>query len=434
MNNLQTLVPNPFFMGCLAVISAYLISIRLFPVIIYLGRERNLMDEPKDRSVHFNKTPTLGGVGIFITFALSIILFSIFLRLPQPDLIRLLSLLGGTIMLLFLGIKDDLLTLSPRKKFIGQIISSALVIYFTDVRIFDFNGLFGISELPYMVSLLFTVLVFIFIINAYNLIDGIDGLAGSIAIISSLSFGVFFLLNDQILLVLISCILTGALVGFLKYNLSVSNRLFMGDSGSLFLGFLLAYQAISFLGINGDEASKFTIPNGPILAMAILAIPILDTLRVFTVRIVQGKSPFSPDRNHIHHLLLDSGLNHWQATTLVSVLNIIIIELAVCMSGLYINVQFYILGIITPFVVLISLFIIRRGSLSQNSAPNGEQQVLTGEHAINFADFLQKSVSHSFENRTSLKIAKTDIEEKERSSREFKHQEILEVENSTNPQ
>ncbi len=244
--------------------------------------------------------------------------------------------------LLFLGVKDDLIAMAPKKKFIGQIIASAIVIFLTDIRVISLDGLLGVGELPYAVSVLFTLFVFILVINSFNLIDGIDGLAGMIALVASGFFGIFSLLNENYLLMLISFISIGAIVGFLRYNLSHIHKLFMGDSGSLFLGFLLAYQGISFLDLNESETALYTVANAPILLLAILSFPLLDTLRVFVLRAKERRSPFSPDRNHIHHRLLDLGLTHKQATSLIFVGNVLIIEFAFLLGDLYINAQLFI--------------------------------------------------------------------------------------------
>lgn len=358
MQNLGILFSNLYFLSFFSLILAYLFSIRMYPVIIYLSRNKNLMDEPEERSMHFTKTPTLGGVGIFLTFSLLIILFGIFSGLKQPDLIKLLSILAATIILLFLGIKDDLLVLSPRKKFIGQIVASAIVVFATNMRINDLYGLFGIGELPYIISVFLSILIFIFIINAFNLVDGIDGLSGAIAIIASTSFGVFFLVNGQFLMTFVSFILIGATIGFLRYNLSSTTKLFMGDSGTLFVGFLLAYQVLAFLELNTLGTSTFKVTNAPILVMAVLTYPILDTLRVFIIRIIQKRSPFSADRNHIHHRLLDLNLKHEQATLLVSFVNVIVIAMTFLISGLYINVQLLIVMVLYPLIGLLPFFMV----------------------------------------------------------------------------
>ncbi|MGB5820440.1 MAG: MraY family glycosyltransferase [Saonia sp.] len=362
MNYLGILVSyfsNLYFLGFLSIVIAFMVSVRTYPAIIFLVHQKNLMDEPGNRSMHTDKTATLGGVGLFITFSLSIILFGIAVDLLRPDLIKLMSILASTIILLFLGIKDDLLVLSPKKKLGGQIISAVIVVFLTDVRINNLYGLFGIGELPYFISAFLTIFIFIFIINAYNLIDGIDGLAGAIAIISSMSFGIFFFMNANYLMVLVSCIMLGALLGFLKYNLSYKNKLFMGDSGSMFIGFLLAYQAIVFLGMN--EISTFSfyrLTNAPIVALAVLSYPVMDTLRVFIVRLKQKRSPFSADRNHIHHRLLNLGLQHKQATLFIAVCNVLLIAITFLIGPLYIHVQLYIILILYPVLFLVPFLIV----------------------------------------------------------------------------
>ena len=339
MPHIQALFSNIYFLAFLSAIVAWGLSLRMFPVIIHTVRAKNLMDEPEDRSMHATKTPTMGGVGLFAAFTLTLMIFGIAVGLERPDLLKLLSIVGATMILLFLGIKDDLIAMSPKKKFLGQLIASAIVILMTDVRVSSLEGLLGFGELPYVVSVLFTLFVFILVINSYNLIDGIDGLAGAIATIASVAFGIFFLLNENYLLALVSFIIIGALVGFLRYNLSHDRKLFMGDSGSLFLGFLLAYQGVSFLNLNASETALYTVANAPILLLAILSFPLLDTLRVFAIRAKEGRSPFSPDSNHIHHRLLDLGLTHKQGTALVFIANVLIIELAFLLGDLYINVQ-----------------------------------------------------------------------------------------------
>ncbi|WP_324024142.1 MraY family glycosyltransferase [Maribacter sp. BPC-D8] len=354
------LFSNIYFLAFFSIVFSLLVSMRIYPVIIYLAHKKKLMDDPIERSGHVNKTATLGGIGMFITFSLAIILLGILTKLNQEDLIKLLSILGGIIILLFLGIKDDLLNLSPKKKFVGQIFSAALVVLCTDVRIESFYGMFGVGDLHYVFSVVFSIFIFVFIINAFNLIDGIDGLASSVAIIVNTSFGVYFAMNKEYLFVLVSFSLIGVLLGFLRYNLSRSRKLFMGDSGSLFLGFLLAYQAISFLSVNEMEQTAYTVSNAPIMVLAILAYPILDTVRVFIIRINNGKSPFSADRNHIHHRLLDNGFSHIKSTLIVAICNIFVIQIAFVLSDLYLTVQLYIISVVLPLICLFPFLLVQR--------------------------------------------------------------------------
>ncbi|MEQ8422467.1 MAG: MraY family glycosyltransferase [Arenibacter algicola] len=358
------LFSNLYFLGIVSVCIPLLLCYRMYPVIIYAVRSKNLMDEPGDRSMHTSKTPTLGGVGLFIAFSLSFAFLGLLVDLSKPDLIKLISLLSATIMLMFLGVKDDLFGLAPKKKFMVQIVASLMVIILADLRIISFEGIFGLGELPYHISVIFTLFVFLLIINAFNLIDGLDGLAGSVALLSSLSFGTFFFINGRYLFVLISFVLIGALLGFLRYNLSPYRKIFMGDSGSMFIGFLLAFQAVGFLSYNATIDNPVTNIKAPIMAMAILSYPLLDTLRVFAIRISQKRSPFSADRNHIHHRLIDLGITHKQASLFVVVLNSIIIELAFLIRELYINVQLYIIIIAVPLLYVSPwLFVRKQGKL-----------------------------------------------------------------------
>ncbi len=339
MAQIPYLFDNLYFLTTCSVAVTLLISFRLYPIIIYVVNRKGLMDDPDERSAHSNKVPTLGGMGLFIVFSLTIMLLGVLADLSRPELLELVSLLAATLLLLIMGVKDDLVLMSPKKKLVGQLLAASMMIFLSDVRITHFQGLLGIGELPYWVSVFFTFFVFVLVINAVNLIDGIDGLAGSIAILSSVTFGIFFLLNQQYLLSLVSFALIGSLIGFLYYNLSSTQKLFMGDSGSLLIGFLLAYQGVAFLGVNENIMASFKIPNAPILLLAILSYPLLDTLRVFSIRVRQKRSPFSADRNHIHHRLLDLGNAHEQATLIVSVCNILIIGLVFLMGDLNINVQ-----------------------------------------------------------------------------------------------
>ena len=362
MAYLYELFTNTYLLVCVAILAPVLLSLRMYPVIIYLVKSKNLMDEPIDRSMHTAKTPTLGGVGMFITFSLTLIGLGMVIGLSQIELIKLLSIIAASITLMFLGIKDDLVGLAPKKKFMIQILAALMVIVVTDVRIASCYGLLGLEELPYIVSVAFSVFVFLAVINAFNLIDGIDGLAGTIGVIVTATFGGFYILNERYLMVIISFALIGALLGFLRFNLSSRRKIFMGDSGSMFIGFILAYQAISFLEFNATTVTPYTVHVAPIMAMAILSYPILDTLRVFTIRIAQKRSPFSADRNHIHHRLLALGLTHKKATLTLGIINILVIALAFIIKDLYINLQLYLLVLAVPLLYFSPWLLFKRPS------------------------------------------------------------------------
>jgi UDP-N-acetylmuramyl pentapeptide phosphotransferase/UDP-N-acetylglucosamine-1-phosphate transferase len=231
-----------------------------------------------------------------------------------------------------LGIKDDLSGLNPYKKFLGQIIAAFTVAVFGDYRISSFYGIFGISELPYWVSILFTIFVFLVIINGFNLIDGIDGLAVSIGILSSLFFGMwFFNIPEPNQYYIVAIALAGAAVSFLRINIS-PDKMFMGDTGSMFLGYIAAFLAIVFIEKHSEVCPFFNIQSSPVLAMAIIFLPIYDTTRSFFVRIVKGKNPFKPDKNHVHHLLIRLGFTHLQATITLVIYSLSVIFLTLWLT------------------------------------------------------------------------------------------------------
>ena len=341
MDSIQEIVYSLPFLTVTSAILAYVMATRfnLYPVIIYVSKTKNLMDEPEERRVHTEKVPNLGGMGLFITFSLTLLLFVPFINSTVSDLSNLLSLLSATIILLFLGIKDDLVLMTAKKKFVIQLIAVSMVCLLQDVRITDFHGLLGVGELPYFVSILFTVFVFVLVINSVNLIDGIDGLAATISILASFAFGTAFFIANDFMMTLLSAVLIGSLLGFLKYNFSEDSKIFMGDCGSLIVGFLLAYQGIKFLNINPENVQFYNANNSSILLLAILSYPLFDLLRVFIVRMMQKKSPFLADSNHIHHRLLRLGLNHKQSTFLLFISNLTLIIITFFTSDLQINIS-----------------------------------------------------------------------------------------------
>jgi UDP-N-acetylmuramyl pentapeptide phosphotransferase/UDP-N-acetylglucosamine-1-phosphate transferase len=220
-----------------------------------------------------------------------------------------------------IGAKDDIDPIAPAKKFIGQLFATGILIFFANIKITSLYGIFAIHEIPQIPSVLLSFFVIILIINAFNLIDGINGLSGSIGILMSITYGTWFLLVDKIELASVSFALVGALLAFLYYNVSPA-RIFMGDTGSLFIGLTASILTISFMEQNLIiPNSKYAFSSAPAVAVGILILPLFDTLRLFVTRIINKKSPFQGDKNHIHHLLLDIGLSHMQATSVLIFVN-----------------------------------------------------------------------------------------------------------------
>jgi UDP-N-acetylmuramyl pentapeptide phosphotransferase/UDP-N-acetylglucosamine-1-phosphate transferase len=333
----------------LPFLSAFVITFGVIPVIINITFSKGLIDKPDDRTSHSNSIPTLGGLGIFFGFILSVSLFTDFKIFPS-----LQYFMFAMIISFFLGMKDDIIALAPNKKFIGLLVAVSVLVVMGDVRITSFNGLFGIEEIPYWISITFTIFTFLTIVNAVNLIDGINGLCTVTSIISSMAFGVwFYLAGNEVsmqLVILISALL-GALFAFLKYNLTPA-KIFMGDTGSLLLGVILAFLAIEFIEINATYEGVFKINTSPVVAMGFLALPLVDMLKVFMIRIYNKKSPFHPDKRHVHHLLLELGLTHTQATGILALGAIVFIILSVILSDMRAQ-TFGILILIVPLIILI---------------------------------------------------------------------------------
>ncbi|MAX70013.1 MAG: undecaprenyl-phosphate alpha-N-acetylglucosaminyl 1-phosphate transferase [Flavobacteriaceae bacterium] len=335
---------------CVAAFISLIVSVSSYPVIINVAKAKNLMDDPDDRSSHSGKVPNLGGIGIYLGVVVAITIVGALL-----DTKSLLLILGSITLLFFLGLKDDILILSPRKKFSGQLIAALLLIIFTDTRIVGLSGILNITIMPYWLSVVFTLFVYVLIINAFNLIDGIDGLAGSLALMATVAFGFVFYRYDDISMVVLAAAVIGALIPFLRLNFSKRNKMFMGDTGSMILGFILSVFAVRFINSSQEFGSNIYRNSSPILVLAFLFFPLLDTLRIFFIRlIVHKKSPFSADKNHLHHRFLSLGFTHKQTTSIIVFINVLLIVIAFQAKKLDIHLQLVIL--LASGTVLYSLY------------------------------------------------------------------------------
>jgi UDP-GlcNAc:undecaprenyl-phosphate GlcNAc-1-phosphate transferase len=296
------------------------------PPIIKVSLQKRLFDDPiESRKVHSRIVPNFGGVAIFAGFLMSCSLFIPSHLLPEANL-----LMAAGLILFMTGLKDDIVGLSPLKKFIAQFASAFIISVMANLRIADLYGVLGIYELPYLASVLLTSLFMVGIVNAFNLIDGVDGLAASLGVIFSLMYAYLFFNGGELGWAYLSLSLAGGLTGFLFFNLTPA-KIFMGDLGSLLTGYIAALLSIKFMAISDTQQimiGSLEISSAAGLVLAILIIPIFDTIRVFTLRILRNTSPFTADRNHVHHRLLFVGLSHVQTTLTLSVLNILFIALA----------------------------------------------------------------------------------------------------------
>lgn len=293
----------------------------LIPVYIRLSLKNKLFEKKGGRRIHVVEIPSMGGITIFLAFLLGL---SLLLSFDQFREIRFL--LGASFLIFILGLRDDLIPLKPSLKLLSQIFPALIIIYDPVFNIQNMGPLFfggGILH-EYLIYFLLVVII-LFITNSINLVDGIDGLAGSLAIISFQFFTISFFFQEQYLFMALSLLLTGATTAFLWYNWSPA-KIFMGDTGALLLGFFIAIFALKVSVEN-------TFYNHPVLlCIAALAVPIYDTLRTFINRICRGKSPFFADKTHVHHLLLRLGMSHQKATLILAGLQIVIILAALAIE------------------------------------------------------------------------------------------------------
>lgn len=306
----------------LSFITAFIPSYFIIPSVINVAQVKHLCDEPGERRSHTVTTPSLGGVAIFAG-----LMFSMIFWMPFDVFGQLQYTLCAFIIIFLIGVKDDIIPISPYKKLLGELMAAGIIVLKSGVKITSLHGMFGITTIPDWASILLSIFTIIVIINSFNLIDGINGLSGSLTTLITVTFGVWFfyvgnnpttpyeIANSSVGLSIMAFSLAGAIVAFLKYNFTPA-KIFMGDTGALLLGLISSILVIKFIEINQSLVGQnpLAISASPAVAIGILILPLFDTLRVFTIRILRGRSPFSPDRLHIHHLLIDFGLTHMQAT------------------------------------------------------------------------------------------------------------------------
>ena len=301
---------------------AFIITFLSIPVVMQVAEKKKLYDIPDERKLHTRLIASLGGVGIFAGFILASLLSIQGSINPEFQ-----AYFAAAIVIFFLGLKDDIMILSASKKFVGQLLAASIIIHLGDLRLDSLHGLFGVEKVSEGFGLAITYLTIIVVMNSFNLIDGVDGLAASLGILSMIVFGIYFFFADMQAYALLSFAMAGSLTAFIIFNHHPA-KIFMGDSGSLMVGMINSILVIKFILVADKPLA--TVPMNAVVAIgfAVLIVPLLDTLRVFSVRIFNGRSPFSPDRNHIHHLLLDRGLNHAAVTFTCVAINVLFILLA----------------------------------------------------------------------------------------------------------
>lgn len=321
-------------------LAAILMTLLVIPVLRKIAFRINMVDKPNFRKVHTLPIPLIGGVGIFIATTLAL-----GLTLPfDLDILGFKNIYLAMCILLMMGVIDDFYELRATMKLAIQLVL-AHFIFSQGIKIESLHGIFGIYELADWMQYGLTVVVIAGAVNAFNLMDGIDGLAAGLAIAGFAVFTFLAVLTSQFLLALVFLTYIGGLMGFLRFNLSKSQKVFMGDAGSLMMGFILVVSGIRLIQAAQSTANVSLVILG---VVAVMLIPVFDALRVFRKRLKSGKSPFNPDKTHLHHLVLTTGLRHKASS-----LGIVGLMTGIILIG-FISYQLF--GLTIAFVSMLFLF------------------------------------------------------------------------------
>ena len=356
---------NLWFTAVFVFLLSFSVAYFALPSVIYVVKQKNLMDSPNERSSHKEKTPTLGGISFFVSIVFTLMVFRPF-DIDQVGI----NILSGVGVLFFVGLKDDLVGVKPSTKMIGQIIATLMLFFSTDLKITTLDGFLNITDIPYWTSVFISCAIVMAIVNSYNLIDGINGSASMVGMVIFSGFAYVFYDAEMYYYFLLSILCIGFLLAFLRYNLSNKNRVFMGDTGSMIVGFVLAVLAIKFFALDTTslESAIINPTNKVWVLLSIIFIPFFDTTRVFTTRIIRHGKPFKADRSHIHHVIIDYlKLSHAKASILLASINlsvfIVILYLNTYLSSLWLGV------LLTSIFIILSalLFYVNRSYHSLKS-------------------------------------------------------------------
>lgn len=300
----------PFVVAAMAVFVVH-------PSLVKIAHMKSIVDNPDARKLNKVPVPVLGGVAVFfgIMFSLSIAGYYIEGMNIQFELIIAMMIM------LYTGVGDDILQLSPRLRFALQIFVVCLMMFLCGIYIDDFHGLWGVGELPWYVAVALTIFSCVGIINSINLIDGVDGLCSGYGVFASMMFAVCFMLMGDVSYAALAFAVAGAIFPFMLHNMfGEKYKMFLGDGGSLVLGFICSLYVMRIIQSGDDVVSGSTIS----FTLAVLSIPVFDTVRVMVARIINHRSPFSPDKTHLHHMFISLGYSH-----VITAINIIMLNGAI---------------------------------------------------------------------------------------------------------
>lgn len=312
----------------IASLLSFSVSFFMIPVIIRMAVLRSLLDLPGHRKIHKHPTPSMGGIAVFSALLITLLLVVDFAGCPE-----IAGFLAAMTIIFFVGLKDDLFFITPFMKFAGQVLAVVLLLSIAPYRLDSFGGFMGVGDLHPAVSFVFTALTILVIVNAFNLIDGVDGLAALMGSSTLCFLGIALLFKGDVAHTIVAFSAFSAILAFLIFNWNPA-RIFLGDTGSLVLGFINAVLVVRFISLYSAEDATSVISAAPAVGFALFFVPMADLLRLVIIRLQQGKSPFEPDMQHLHHYLLEKGFNHRLTSILLVGINVFFITYALLMQHL----------------------------------------------------------------------------------------------------
>ena len=312
----------------------------IHPRLVKIALLKNIVDNPDARKLQRTPVPVLGGVAVFFGVVIAIGCMS-----SVVDCSGLPVVIMAMMAMLYTGTMDDILSLSPGLRFVIEIIVVLLLIFVGGYCIDDFHGLWNIGRFSYWYAVPLTVVAAVGIINAINLVDGVNGLSSGYCIMACLIFGTLFFLAGEAPMTILAAVSVGALIPFFLHNVfGKTSKMFIGDGGTLVMGVVMSVFVIAILQ-NGSRVAAYVNPNVGLVpfTLAVLSVPVFDTLRVMSTRILKGTSPFRPDKTHLHHMFIDLGCSHVATTLAILGVNMFVVLCwwALEASGFSIAVQLY---------------------------------------------------------------------------------------------
>lgn len=357
----------------LVFLTSFIVVLYSTPALIKVAVLKRLIDSPtEERKIHKRSVPTIGGI---IIFAGTLFAYSLWFTIDDgtpyekilPSVKEFKLIIATSLILFFVGVKDDIIGTAPVKKLFAHIVVALILVLMGDIRITSLHGIFGVYEIPVWGSVFLSIFTYVVVVNAFNLIDGVDGLAAGVGFLTCTAFGTWFIFANEFPYAALSFSLAGALLGFLIFNFSPA-KIFMGDSGSLVIGMFVCVLAIKMIEFPILSLNSFWVHiSKPVFAVAALIYPLLDTLRIFIIRALKGQSPFTADRNHLHHKLIDCSYSHTKTVIIIYVFTILTVASSL-LSYFISDATFGLLTVIVSSVIFLSIVMAINKKSKKNSA------------------------------------------------------------------